>query len=52
MDNEGNALNKMQQFWFYFSFNFPNQRKVFKAVKKSKSILKYKIETQKIFAQL
>jgi tRNA-dihydrouridine synthase len=48
MDNEGNALNKMQQFWIYFSFNFPNQRKVIKQIKKSKNMRKYKDEAMKV----
>lgn len=52
MDNEGNALNKMKQFWSYFSYNFPNQKKAMKAVKKSSNILKYKAEVQYLFAQL
>lgn len=41
MDNEGNALNKMKQFWIYFSWCFPNQRKVLKQIKKVKSLNKY-----------
>ncbi|WP_320111275.1 tRNA-dihydrouridine synthase family protein [Draconibacterium orientale] len=41
MDNEGNALNKMKQFWIYFSWCFPNQRKVLKHIKKVKSLNKY-----------
>ena len=41
MDNEGNALNKMKQFWIYFSWCFPNQRKVLKHIKKVKSLKKY-----------
>lgn len=41
MDNEGNALNKMKQFWIYFSYCFPNQRKVLKHIKKVKSLNKY-----------
>lgn len=52
MDNEGNALNKMQQFWIYFSYNFPNQKKAFKAIKKSKNRQKYMSEVQRLFAQL
>jgi tRNA-dihydrouridine synthase B len=47
MDNEGNALNKMQQFWIYFSHNFKNQKKVFKAIKKSKNMRKYREESTK-----
>ena len=32
MDNDGNVLNKMKQFWSYFSFVFPLQKKVFKKI--------------------
>ena len=49
MDNEGNVLNKMKQFWIYFSYNFGNQRKTFKAVKKADTRGKYDREIQKIF---
>ena len=49
MDNQGNVLNKMKQFWIYFSNNFPNQSKCFKWVKKAGTLNKYKDETQKIF---
>lgn len=52
MDNEGNALNKMQQFWSYFSYNFTNQKKAFKVIKKSKNLRKFKTEAQQLFAQL
>ncbi len=47
MDNPGNALNKMKQFWSWFSFNFENQRKLNKQIQKSKGITDYqKITTQ------
>lgn len=49
MDNPGNVLNKMKQFWSYFSFGFPNQHKVFKKVKKAGSVKKYLDEVQLIF---
>jgi len=49
MDNEGNAINKMKQFWIYFSYNFGNQRKTFKAIKKADTRGKYDREIQKIF---
>lgn len=52
MDNTGNVLNKMRQFWSYFSFNFPNQRKVLKAVKKSKNLVDYNLAVQKAFFSL
>ena len=49
MDNMGNVMNKMVQFWSYFSYSFPNQRKVFKAIKKSKNRSNYEIVVQKSF---
>ena len=49
MDNEGNVLNKMQQFWSLFSFNFPNQKKIFKGIKKSKNITNFNQEANKAF---
>jgi len=48
MDNEGNVLNKMKQFWIYFSFNFTNQHKVLKIIKKTNNLRRYKSEVQKI----
>jgi len=50
MDNEGNVLNKMKQFWIYFSYNFNNQRKTFKAIKKASTMNRFKQETHQIFA--
>lgn len=52
MDNDGNVLNKMQEFWIYFSYCFPEQRKVFKAIKKSRNLQQYKANVEKIFSQL
>lgn len=49
MDNYGNVLNKMKQFWIYFSYNFENQRKCFKAVNKSTSLAKFQSEVNSIF---
>jgi tRNA-dihydrouridine synthase len=49
MDNEGNAINKMKQFWIYFSYNFHNQHKILKWIKKASSLNKYMDETKKIF---
>lgn len=50
MDNDGNTLNKMKQFWFYFSANFREAKKAFKKVKKSNNILKYKAVVAMLFA--
>ena len=49
MDNEGNVLNKMKQFWIYFSYSFNEQKKCLKLIKKASSLTKYKDETGKIF---
>ena len=48
MDNEGNVLNKMKQFWIYFSYNFPNQKKCFKLIQKSNTLSKYHSAVQLI----
>jgi tRNA-dihydrouridine synthase B len=52
MDNPGNVLNKMVQFWSYFSYNFPNQKKVFKSIKKSKNLGIFNLEVKKAFLSL
>lgn len=49
-DNPGNALNKMQQFWTYFSCHFENQAKAFKRIKKSKQLALFKAEAGSIIA--
>jgi tRNA-dihydrouridine synthase len=49
MDNEGNAINKMKQFWIYFSFNFPEQRKIIKLIIKTNRLPKYQYAVQLIF---
>ena len=49
MDNEGNVLNKMKQFWIYFSYNFTEQKRSFKRVNKANSISKFKSEVKQIF---
>lgn len=52
MDNEGNVLNKMKQFWIYFSYNFNSQKKTFKVIKKASTLRKYEHEFQKIFLSI
>lgn len=49
MDNEGNVLNKMKQFWSYFSNNFRESEKGFRNIKKANSLLKYNTEVLQIF---
>lgn len=48
MDNPGNALNKMKQFWIYFSHNFKEQHKVLKQIKRIKSAADYTAKSEKI----
>lgn len=52
MDNEGNVLNKMKQFWIYFSYNFTDQKKCFKLIKKASGLLKYQNAVKLIFTKM
>jgi tRNA-dihydrouridine synthase len=49
MDNEGNVLNKMKQFWIYFGNNFTNREKLLKRIKKIRSLSDYKTEINSKF---
>ncbi|NJO90377.1 MAG: tRNA-dihydrouridine synthase family protein [Chloroflexia bacterium] len=49
LSGPGHLLNKMQNFWEYFSLSFSNSHKVWKQIKKSKSIEKLNQEVQAIF---
>jgi tRNA-dihydrouridine synthase len=52
MDNEGNVINKMKQFWIYFSYNFTEQRKCFKLINKATRISKYQSAIILIFREM
>ena len=52
MDNDGNVLNKMKQFWIYFSYNFNNQHKTYKIINKVNSMSNYKFEIQTKIANM
>ena len=52
MDNPGNVLTKMKQFWIYFSYHFPNQKKAFKKIKKAGNYVDYENSIQEIFSSL
>ena len=41
MDNPGNALNKMKQFWIYFCHNFTQSKKGLKIIGKAKNLQTY-----------
>ncbi|MGQ8335637.1 tRNA-dihydrouridine synthase [Sunxiuqinia sp. A32] len=49
LDTGGHVLNKMQQFWIYFSESFSQPRKALKIIKKTKNINQYSINVQQIF---
>lgn len=51
LDNQGNVLNKMVQFWIYFSYNFSNSKKAFKKIKKANDINRYLKEINIIFRE-
>lgn len=42
MDNPGNALNKMKQFWIWFCHSFKDQKKCLKRIEKSKTMNDFK----------
>ncbi len=46
---KSHILRKMQTFWEYFSYNFENQRKVYKLIKKAVNIQKYEDRVAEIF---
>ena len=49
LSGPGHFLNKMQHLWEYFSVSFTNGNKVWKMIKKSKSIMKYNEAVSFIF---
>lgn len=52
MDNTGNVLNKMKQFWSYFSYNFENPQKSHKWIKKTNNFSGYHEAVHKIFSKI
>ena len=50
MDNQGNVLNKMKQFWSYFCYGFPNPQKTFKTIKKLSSVGEYLAGVKRILS--
>ena len=46
---KSHILRKMQTFWEYFSYNFDNQHKVYKLIKKASTIEKYSNRVDEIF---
>lgn len=52
MDNPGNTLNKLKQFWSYFSYNFSDQKKVFKRIKKTRNLTDYNLVVKQMFLSI
>lgn len=48
MDNPGNALNKMKQFWVYFCNNYTESKKCLKKIVKAKGLQAYQIAVNQI----
>lgn len=48
-DNPGNVLNKMKQFWIYFSMGFENPKKCYKLIKKANHLSAYSAAVKRIF---
>ena len=46
---KSHILKKMQTFWEYFSYNFNNQHKAYKVIKKASSIEKYSMRVDELF---
>lgn len=49
LSGSGHLLDKMRQFWEYFSFAFENRHKAFKLVKKANTLEKYNAAIKTIF---
>ncbi|MDF1548853.1 MAG: tRNA-dihydrouridine synthase family protein [Bacteroidales bacterium] len=51
LDGPGHILNKMRQFWEYFSLSFEESNKVYKKIKKAKTIENYRSAVNEILKQ-
>lgn len=51
LDGSGHILQKMNQFWIYFSESFENPHKATKLVKKSSNLSKYNAAVSEIFSR-
>lgn len=51
LDGGGHILQKMNQFWIYFSESFENPHKAMKLVKKSSNLSKYNAAVSEIFSR-
>ena len=49
LSGDSHVLAKMTNYWKYFSLFFENSRKVFKQIKKAKSVRKYDVAIHEIF---
>jgi tRNA-dihydrouridine synthase B len=52
LSGDSHLLMRMEKFWSYFSFAFPDQHKTFKRIKKAANISKYEIAVNENFQRL
>ena len=52
LSGNSHLLMRMEKFWSYFSFAFPDQHKTFKRIKKAANISKYEIAVNENFQRL
>ena len=52
LSGNSHLLMRMEKFWSYFSFTFPDQHKTFKRIKKAANISKYEIAVNENFQRL
>ena len=52
LNGSSHLLMKMEKFWSYFCFSFPDPHKTFKRIKKAANIAKYELAVNENFQQL
>ena len=52
LSGNSHLLMRMEKFWSYFSFAFPDQHKTFKRIKKAANIAKYEIAVNENFQRM
>ena len=52
LNGSSHLLMRMEKFWSYFSFAFPDQHKTFKRIKKSANLVKYEAAVNENFQRL
>ena len=52
LNGSSHILMRMEKFWSYFCFGFPNAHKTFKRIKKAANIVKYEAAVNENFQRL